>query len=263
MAQPIISARWTPVLLEAAENVRTNVRKALLSRASLDINGLKKLLDSEAQQAIRETLSDADIPVRVVSEEGDYEIGEHGPILVVDPVDGTTNMARGIPFACTSMALSATPRMSGVTLGLIKDLYTGDVYRAQRNRGAWRAGKRISPSKSKLVKEALVSLDISKGAPVDRVKQLIASAGHLRQTGSSALALCHLASGIVDAHVDVRGKLRITDVAAGLLILREAGGTYITEGATADGLELARETTLKLVAASSRWTLEEILKTLG
>jgi myo-inositol-1(or 4)-monophosphatase len=67
----------------------------------------------------------------------------------------------------------------------------------------------------------------------------------------------------VDAHVDVRGKLRITDVAAGLLILREAGGTYITEGATADGLELARETTLKLVAASSRWTLEEILKTLG
>jgi myo-inositol-1(or 4)-monophosphatase len=67
----------------------------------------------------------------------------------------------------------------------------------------------------------------------------------------------------VDAHVDVRGKLRITDVAAGLLILREAGGAYITEGATADDLELARETTLKLVAASSRWTLEEILKTLG
>jgi len=263
MAQPIISARWTPVLLEAAENVRTNVRKALLSRASLDVNGLKKLLDSEAQQAIRETLSDADIPVRVVSEEGDYEIGEHGPILVVDPVDGTTNMARGIPFACTSMALSATPCMSGVTLGLIKDLYTGDVYRAQRNRGAWRAGKRISPSKSKLVKEALVSLDISKGAPVDRVKQLIASAGHLRQTGSSALALCHLAAGIVDAHVDVRGKLRITDVAAGLLILREAGGAYITEGVDADDLELARETTLKLVAASSRWTIEEILKTLG
>lgn len=263
MAQPIISARWTPVLLEAAENVRTKVRKALLSRASLDVDGLKKLLDSEAQQAIRETLSDADFPVRVVSEEGDYEIGEQGPILVVDPVDGTTNLARGIPFACTSMALSATPRMSGVTLGLIKDLYTGDVYRAERNRGAWRAGKRITPAKSKPVKEALVSLDISKGAPVDRVKQLIASAGHLRQTGSSALALCHLAAGIVDAHVDIRGKLRITDVAAGLLILREAGGAYITEGDAADDLELTRETTLKLVAASSRWTLEEILKTLG
>lgn len=263
MVQPIVSARWTPVLLEAAENVRTNVRKALLSRASLDADGLKKLLDSEAQQAIRETLSDAGFPVRVVSEEGDYEIGEQGPVLVVDPVDGTTNLARGIPFACTSMALSETPRMSGVTLGLIKDLYSGDVYRAERNRGAWRTGKRIAPSKSKLVKEALVSLDISKGAPVDRVKQLIASAGHLRQTGSSALALCHLASGIVDAHVDVRGKLRITDVAAGLLILREAGGAYVTEGATEDDLELTRETTLKLVAASSQWTLEEILKTLG
>jgi myo-inositol-1(or 4)-monophosphatase len=67
----------------------------------------------------------------------------------------------------------------------------------------------------------------------------------------------------VDAHVDLRGKLRITDVAAGLLILREAGGAYVTEGAPADDLELTRETTLKLVAASSQWSLEEILKTLG
>jgi len=250
-------------LLEAAENVRTRVRKALLNKPTLDINGLKKLLDSEAQQAIRETLSDASFPVRVVSEEGDYEIGEQGPVLVVDPVDGTTNLARDIPFACTSMALSETSRMSGVTIGLIKDLYSGDVYKAERNRGAWRTGKRIAPSKSKLVKEALVSLDISKGTSIDGVKQLIASAGHLRQTGSSALALCHLASGLVDAHVDLRGKLRITDVAAGLLLLSEAGGAYVTEGAVADDLELARETTLKLVAASSQWTLEGILKTLG
>ena len=263
MAQPVISAQWTPVLLEAAENVRINIRKALLSRASLDIVSLKELLDSEAQQAIRETLIDAGLPVRVVSEEGDYEIGEHGPVLVVDPIDGTTNLARGIPFACTSMALSATSRMSGVTLGLIKDLYSGDIYRAERNKGAWRAGKHITPSKSKLVKEALISLDISKGSSGERVRQLIASAGHLRQMGSSALALCHLASGIVDAYVDVRGKLRITDVAAGLLILREAGGAYITEDAVADDLECARETILKLVAASSRWTLEEVLKTLG
>jgi len=262
MVQPIVSARWTPVLLEAAENVRTRVRKALLSRASLDVSDLKDLLDTEAQQAIRETLTEADIPVRVVSEEGDYEIGEQGPILVVDPVDGTTNMARGIPFACTSMALSETPHQSGVAIGLVKDLYAGDVYRAERNRGAWRSGKRIAPSTSKLVNEALISLDISKGAPVDRVKQLIASAGHLRQTGSSALALCHLASGIIDAHIDVRGKLRITDVAAGLLILREAGGAYITKAAI-DDMELTRDSTLRLVAASSQWTLEEILKTLG
>jgi len=161
------------------------------------------------------------------------------------------------------MALSESSHLSGVTIGIVKDLYSGDVYRAEKNRGAWRAGKRITPSKSKLVKEALVSLDISKGTPVDRVRQLIASAGHLRQTGSSALALCHLASGIVDIHVDVRGILRMTDVAAGLLILKEAGGAYITEGIAADDLELTKETTLKLIAASSQWTLEEVLKTLG
>ncbi|MBQ03989.1 hypothetical protein CL673_04660 [Candidatus Bathyarchaeota archaeon] len=262
MAQPIVSARWTPVLLEAAENVRTKVRNALLRKASLDVNSLKQLLDSEAQEAVRETLSNAEFPVRVVSEEGDYDIGENGPVLVLDPVDGTTNLARGIPLACTSMALSTTPHMSGVKLGLIKDLYSGDVYRAERSKGAWRAGQHITPSKSKLVKEALVSLDISKGTSVDRIRQLIVSSRHLRQTGCSALSLCHLASGIIDAHVDLREKLRITDVAAGLLILGEAGGAYITESSGEDDLELKRETTLRLIAANSRWTLEEILKTL-
>ena len=87
-------------------------------------------------------------------------------------------------------------------------------------------------------------------------------AGHLRQIGSSALSLCHLASGIIDAHVDVRGKLRITDVAAGLLILREAGGAYFIENVEEKDLELSKETTLKLIAASSHWTLEEIMKNL-
>jgi len=262
MASQSITGRWMSVLLEASENVRSRVRGTLISKAALDTDELKTALDAEAQQAIRETLTEAGIPVRVISEEGDYDIGEGGPLLVVDPLDGTTNTARGIPFACTSMALSETPYLSGVLIGLVRDIYTGDVYRAVRDKGAHRSGKRITPAKSRLVSEALVSMDISKGSPVNRVRRLISSAGHLRQTGSSALSLCHLASGLIDVHVDVRGKLRITDAAAGLLILREAGGEYRIEGTTEDELRLARDITLKLVAASSQWTLQEVLKTL-
>jgi myo-inositol-1(or 4)-monophosphatase len=250
-------------MLEAAENVRIRVRKALLNRSRYEITDLKNLLDSEAQIAIQETLRKADVPVRVISEEGNYEIGKNGPILVIDPLDGTTNMARGIPFACTSMAISKIPFQSGVTIGLIKDLYTGEVFRAERNKGAWRMGKRISPSPSRLLNEALISLDISKGIPVDRINNIITSARHLRQMGSSALSLCHLASGMIDAHIDIRGKLRITDVSAGLLILREAGGAYLIEDIIERNLELSNKTTLKLIAASSNWTLEEIKKTIG
>ncbi|MGD2142136.1 MAG: inositol monophosphatase family protein, partial [Candidatus Bathyarchaeota archaeon] len=230
MASHNIEPRWMSVMLESTEIVRTRVRKVLLNKKNLETSELKKLLDDEAQEAIRRTLIEAEIPVQVVSEEGNYEIGEGGPFLVVDPLDGTTNIARGIPFACISMALSETPHISGLVMGLVNDIYSGESYRAERNKGAWSVGKRLTPSKSKQLSEAIISLDISKGAPLEGVERLIKGSGHLRQTGSAALSLCYLAAGIIDAHVDLRGKLRITDAAAGLLILKEAGGVYRIDG---------------------------------
>ena len=251
---------WIPVLLEAAENVRGRVRNALLSRPALDIVEMKGLLDAEAQTAVEETLREAGASAHVISEEGDATIGEGGPNIIVDPVDGTTNLARGIPFAVTSLAVSETSYLSGALAGVVMDLYTGEVFRAEKNRGAWRGGRRINPARPTSVKGALISLDISKGAPIEPVKELICEAGHLRQLGCSALSLCHLASGVVDAHVDLRGSLRSTDVAAGLVILKEAGGIYRVNGSIGGDLELSRETTLRLVAASSPRTLEEIIE---
>ncbi len=251
---------WTPILLEAAEKVRSRVRQILLSRLGLDVTGLKKLLDSSAQEAISETLRGAGSPARIVSEEGDYSIGEGGPYIVVDPVDGTTNAARGIPIAVTSLAASETRCLTGVFTGVVMDLHTGEAFMAERGRGAWRDGKRVKPAGAIAVMEALVSIDVSKGASIEPVTDLIREARHLRQLGSSALSLCLVASGVIDAHVDIRGSLRATDVAAGLFILKEAGGMYSIDGEIDGDLELARETTLRLVAASCPETLEALLK---
>ena len=258
-----LASAWMPVLLEAAENVRSRTRKTMLNKPALGLVELKKLLDTESQQAIHETLRLAGRPIRVISEEGDYAIERGGPCLIVDPVDGTTNMAKGIPFAATSMALSKNPHLSGIVAGLVMNLYTGEVYRAERNKGAWQGARRISSAKSRPISDAMVSIDISKGAPLDGVEGLIHEAGHLRQLGSAALSLCHLASGLVDAHVDVRDLLRATDVAAGLLILKEAGGAYMIDGALDGELELSRDRTLRLIAASTPWTLDEILRTMA
>jgi myo-inositol-1(or 4)-monophosphatase len=262
MASYRLGKGWLPLLMEAAENVRSRVRKALLKRSSLGLIEMKGLLDSEAQEAISETLISAGVSVNVISEEGDYSLGEGGPYLIVDPVDGTTNLARGIPLAVTSLALSETQWLSGATMGIILDLYTGDVYRAERNLGAWRGGLRINTAKPRSVKGALISLDISKGAPIDPVRALIHEAGHLRQLGCTALALCHIASGLIDAHVDLRGSLRATDVAAGLVILKEAGGIRILNGSLNGDLELSKESTLSLVATSGPGMMEDILKLL-
>ena len=250
---------WTQILLEAAENVRSGVRDKILNRPSMGMQELKDLLDNEAQQAIRKTLRDASEPVHVISEEGDYSIGEGGPYIVADPVDGTTNLAKGIPLAVTSLAISETPLLSGVQIGIILDLYTGEIYRAERDRGSWRGGQRMTPSGPKLLRDTLVSMDISKGHPLEPMKPLIQRARYLRQYGCSALSICHVASGIMDAHVDLRGTLRITDAAAALLILKEAGGVYITNGELNGDIELSRGSTMTLIAASNHGTLEEVL----
>lgn len=72
---------WSIVLLEAAENVRAKVRKTLFNaRARIEFQQLKKKLDKEAQQAIYQTLIENEKPVQVISEEGNYQLGEGGHI---------------------------------------------------------------------------------------------------------------------------------------------------------------------------------------
>ncbi|MFQ6052876.1 MAG: inositol monophosphatase family protein [Candidatus Bathyarchaeia archaeon] len=250
---------WSRILLEAAESVRSRIRGALLRRPNLETAELKRLLDSEAQSAVEETLGQLGVSAHIISEEGESTVGGGGVYVVIDPVDGTTNLARGVPLAVTSLAVSRSQRLSDAVAGLVMDLHTGDIYRAERNTGAWRGGMPIHPAGPKTVAEALISMDISKGAPLDPVEGLIAEARHLRQLGCSALSLCLLASGVLDAHVDLRGALRATDVAAGLIILTEAGGIYTINGEVGGDLELSRESRLDLVAASGRPLLEDLL----
>lgn len=263
MTKPDMSVNWAQILIEAAGNVRSSIRGALLNRSAMENSELKALLDSKAQTAIQDTLKEGGNPCNVISEEGNYVIGEGGPYITLDPVDGTTNLSRGIPMAVTSMAVSPTRNLSEVTTAIIMDLYTGEIFRAERNQGAWRGGKRMLPSGPKLISDAIISLDMSKETPVEPLIPLIEGARRLRQLGASALSLCYVASGILDAHVDLRGKLRSTDVAAGLLILKEAGGIYSINGKVNNELELSKESKLTLVAASSVGTLEEILIKLG
>ena len=253
-------SRWTPILREAAENVRSHVRRALLRRPALAVAELKQLLDSEAQKAVEETLRHLGASAHLISEEGECTIGDGEMYVVIDPVDGTTNLARGISLAVTSLAVSEKPLLSGAVAGLVMDLYTGDVYRAERNRSAWRGGIPIHPAGPKDLRDALISIDISKGAPLEPVEGVIAEARHLRQLGCAAISLCLVASGVLDAHIDLRGTLRATDAAAGLLILKEAGGIYSINGVVRGDLELTRWSKLDIVAASGPRMLKDILK---
>ncbi|MFP3951237.1 MAG: inositol monophosphatase family protein [Candidatus Bathyarchaeia archaeon] len=240
-----------PILLEAALRVRHVVEKTRINRGDQDIIAFKNTLDRTAQEAIVTTLREKRINANIVSEEGNCILGVGGDeTIILDPIDGTTNMARGLNPAVTSIAVSETTHQSGVYAGLVMNLYNGAYYRAEKGCGAFHGDAPITTSPPIDVDEAMLSLDISKKPRLERVSGILDLNQHLRFLGCSAMSLCHVASGIIDAHLDIRGILRATDVAAGLLILREAGGVYSIDGETFGDMPLTRVTNFELIAAN-------------
>jgi len=255
---------WTEILQETAEETRKRLTPLFKNRRSVspsELPELKNLLDAEAEAAVEETLKRKGVQARIISEEAELQIGGGSETrIIVDPLDGTNNMGRGFPLAAVSLAVSEKPYFSGVVAGLIMNLYTGETYSAERGSGALLDGRPISTSKVTSLGEALLSIDVSKRGHIKPLEILLRRAQHLRQLGSAALSLSFVSEGVLDAYVDLRNLIRITDVAAGLFILREAGGVIHVVGGSLDEIELEREKKLSLIASGNRPLLEEILK---
>jgi myo-inositol-1(or 4)-monophosphatase len=149
-----------------------------------------------------------------------------GPPLrwMVDPLDGTSNYVHGFPAWCVSIALA---RGDEILVGTVYDPVRDECFTAQFGAGAWLNGQPIRVSGCVLLSDALVALSFPPHTTVDSVAvaDFLAVVPHVhsaRRTGSTALNLAWLACGRLDAFW-VR-KIACWDVAAGLLIFREAGG---------------------------------------
>ncbi len=106
-------------------------------------------------------------------------------------------------------------------------------------------------------------MDISKVAQLDRLKPLIETSRHIRAEGCSAMSLCNVASGALDAHIDLRGIVRATDISAGLLMVKEAGGVYTIDGELFGDMPLHGDTHVELIAASGMDMLNQIRSLMG
>ncbi|MGP8336757.1 MAG: bifunctional fructose-bisphosphatase/inositol-phosphate phosphatase [Methanosarcinaceae archaeon] len=199
-----------------------------------------KKIDAVAENAILDVLKDDGRSIRLLSEEaGDVIIGEgesgrkYGKgvepefSVILDPLDGTYNAAFGIPFYSVSVAI-AKPDFSGTSFGYVKNLSNGAVYHAEAGKGAFLNNDPISPSDNSDIHDLCISV-YEYRSNVKRIAGLCKSVRRIRILGSVALELCYVASGRIDAFVDVRMALRLTDVAAGNFILEEAGG-MVTNG---------------------------------
>ena len=178
--------------------------------------------DGAVEQFVREQIA-ARFP-------GDGVLGEEagglvdGPRLwIVDPIDGTANFARQIPHFCISLGLMVDGQMEA---GAIYEPMHDELYIAQRGKGAWLNGKPMRVSGIADLKASTVEVGWSTRIPVDTYLAMAGKAAHagcsVRRAGSGSLGLAYVAAGRTEGYAEPH--INAWDVAAGLLLVTEAGG---------------------------------------
>ncbi len=263
---------WLTILVNCKENVKKRIRPHLknLNAPQPDLGkgaggDSMKPVDLAAEKAIIEVLQQSDISFTLISEEsGVKEFGETPKqyYVTVDPIDGTTNLVHGLPFYCSSIAVSTAPALSAVFAALVADLPHDTTYTALKSKGAYRNSEKIASSTRASLDDAMIGLDLNSNKVKEIAPQLtnlIQKTGHTRHFGANALELCYVADGTTDAFVDIRGKLRTTDLAAAFLIVHEAGGTITAPTGENLDAKLDPKQTVKFVASGNPQIQKTIL----
>ncbi len=260
------------ILEQAAKRVYENVKHLPGTEESAGDFGrgaggdISRRIDIVAEKTVLDYLGEVNFPCIVLGEEcGRVEFSKNPDgFIIMDAVDGSTNAVRGIPFSCCSLAFATENRLSSVTDAVIIDLYTGDMYSASRDKGAFMNGKKITVHKEKPL-YFVIGVDLS-GISSDSLQKLspiISASNHIRHFGAVALELAIFARGMVDLFVDIREKLRITDVAAGYLIALEAGGIMVDKNANPLDSSLGFDQRISFIAAANQEILDETLEKLN
>jgi myo-inositol-1(or 4)-monophosphatase len=181
-------------------------------------------IDAAAEGAVVARLEALDADFVLVSEElGERVFGAGGSCRVVlDPIDGSVNAKRGIPFFALSLAVSNGPTMDDVVFGYVFDFGSGEEWIARRAEGAWLDGGRLGELRPKDPIELLAFEATTTEFVAAHAAAVLGVAGRLRVMGSLALSLCHLAAGRIDAVCSLK-PARSVDIAAAQLLVREVG----------------------------------------
>jgi len=217
-------------------------------------------IDTVAEGIIIEELEKSGMDILLVSEEiGNKYIGDKNYVkktqrkLIVDPIDGSTNSSRGIPFYSVSIAYAKGSKLDDIEMGLIIDLSTNDLYWAKKESGAFFNGTQISVSNREVSDKLIFEIDFSLWNLRKKLRVyrgIIKKLYRIRVMGSMALSFCLLAKGSIDGYMDFRSATRLVDIAAGYLIVKEAGGRLFTVTGQDVKYELLESTIPPLVACN-------------
>jgi myo-inositol-1(or 4)-monophosphatase len=223
---------WLAICRAAAGDVRAVLETMPLREERAQVVGAgvggdeTTAIDAAAEAVVIERLDRSGVDFTLVSEELGHRPANapDAVTVVLDPIDGSINAKRGIPYFSLSVAVAEGSTMGDVLFGFVHDFGSGEEWTARRGEGAHLNGSpipRIRPPET----IELLGLEATKTALIaDCAEELRGVAERLRVMGSLALTLCHLAAGRVDAVATLR-PARSVDIAAAQLVVRECGMT--------------------------------------
>ena len=222
---------------------------------------ISRNIDIVAEKTVIDYLKEINFDCVVLGEEcGRVELSPNPKgFVIMDAIDGTTNAVRGIQFFCCSLAFAADEKLSSITDAAITNLSTGDVYWASKGKGAFLNDKSISVDKEKPIYKVIgINSSGSSSELIQRLAPIFEKHHHIRHFGANALEMAFLAQGLIDVFIDLRKKIRIQDMAAGYLLVKEAGGLMLDENLQPLDSDLNYETRLSFVAATNKEILDEV-----
>lgn len=208
-------------------------------------------VDADAEKVIVKELKRAYPEYGVFGEEGGVQ-GERRHMWVIDPLDGTSNYLRGVPHYCVSIALVENGEP---TDAVIFDPLRNELFTASRGAGAVFNDRRIRVAERKDLEGTMIHTGFAPreraraGSQLKAVDTLLVQAEDIRRTGSAALDLAYVACGRADAYFEA--GVKAWDIAAGVLLVREAGGKVCDfKGATPARMDNRGPETQQIVAGN-------------
>lgn len=190
-----------------------------------DHNSLVTYVDQTAEKKIVKRLQELIPEATFITEEDTIEQAEGDLVWIIDPLDGTNNFLHKIPHFAVSIALR---QKDEIVIGVVYDVMREECYSSVRGQGAYLNDKQIKVSSKETVEECVLatgfpySKSINFKPLINTLEHWMLNARGIRRFGAAALDLCFVAAGRIDCYYEY--KLNIWDIAAGILIVKEAGG---------------------------------------
>jgi myo-inositol-1(or 4)-monophosphatase len=223
---------------------------------------ISRNIDLVAEKTVLDSLKQINFNCVVLGEEcGRVEINDNPKgYVLMDAIDGTANAINGIPFFCCSLAFATDDKLSSITDSVVTNLSNGEQYWASKGKGAFLNDTKIHVQNEEVAYK-IVGVNTSGASPelLKKLQPIFEHHGPTRHYGANALEMALLSRGSMSVLIDLRDKIRIVDMAAGYLLVKEAGGLIVDADSRPLDSDFGNTTRLSFIVAVNQGILDQIV----